>query len=434
MRGAFRRFSHLVSALAVCWAVGAEAGDWPHWRGPDRSDVTSEESGWNGGTWPANKPIWRRNLGSGSTSPIVANGQLFTLGWNRDGKDGVHCVDAATGEPRWSAEYACPQYGRHSTGDKSFYAGPCSTPEFDPPTGFLYTLSIDGHLNCWDTKQQGRLVWSLSLYDKYHAPQRPRVGRSGRRDYGYTSSPLLQGDALIVEVGAEEALLMAFDKHTGRRLWKSQATGPAGHNAGPTPILVQGVECVATLSHNGLLVARIDPGHQGQTVAEFPWRTEFANNIASPAISGASVVITSAYNHYKMARLDISLQGAEKVWETKQPSKVCTPIIHQGRVYWAWRDAHCLDFATGKTIWDLRANLSDPGSCILTADNRLIMYGDSGRLLLVDCRQGRVLAEKNKLFRDDAWPHVVLANGLLYCKDKQGAVQCFNIKQKPHAR
>jgi hypothetical protein len=125
--------------------------------------------------------------------------------------------------------YVCPEYGRHSDGDKGIYAGPCSTPELDESTGWLYTLSIDGDLNCWDTRASGRKRWGQNLYDEYAAAMRPRVGRSGRRDYGYTSLPLVQGDTLIVEVGAADAErhggnLIGFDKRTGRRL---SAGGPA---------------------------------------------------------------------------------------------------------------------------------------------------------------------------------------------------------------
>jgi outer membrane protein assembly factor BamB len=418
----------------LCIASGAWADDWHHWRGPNRNGVIKESSHFSGGDWLPRQPAWSRGFGIGCTSPLVVAGKLYAMG--HDGRrDNVYCVEAATGKDVWKVGYASPAYGRHSDGDKGFYAGPCSTPEFDEETGYLYTLGIDGDLNCWDTRAAGRQVWSLNLYKQYTAPMRPRVGRSGRRDYGYTSSPLVLGDTLIVEVGAPEGNLMGFEKRTGRRLWASQAKDPAGHNGGPTPITVEGVACVAVLNHAGLLVVRLDKGRQGHTVAQHPWVTSFANNIASPTVHGDSVLITSGYNQEKICRLKITLAGATKVWESEVHSKVCSPVVYKGHVYWVWQNLYCLDWQTGKLVWQRRGQFSDPGSCLVTGDGRLVAMANAGRLLLAETAEraasdAKVLAEHGGLFRQDAWPHVVLADGRLFCKDKQGNIKCFALKRE----
>ncbi len=244
--------ARIPAGVAVCLLLTAAvmrcfAEDWPHWRGSSRNSATTEVSGWDGQRWLDSKPAWSKNVGIGSTSPIVAGGKLYVLGW-RDNKDVVQCLDAASGERVWSQSYACPRYGRKATGDEGLYAGPSSTPEFDPQTGRLFTLSTDGHLHCWDTSNGGKQVWGLNRYDQFDPPQRPKFGRSGLRDYGFTSSPLAHGSWLLVEVGDDTGSLMAFDKATGKLIWKSQATGPAGHNGGPVPITVEGVPCVALLT------------------------------------------------------------------------------------------------------------------------------------------------------------------------------------------
>ena len=116
----------------------------------------------------------------------------------------------------WQQSYAAPLYGRRSTGDKSIYSGPSSTPEFDRRTGYLYTLGIDGDLHCWDTRSNGRQVWALNLYDRFGAPQRPDVGgkNQSRRDYGYTSSPFVYQGTLLVEVGDTKAGTQKTEEHT----------------------------------------------------------------------------------------------------------------------------------------------------------------------------------------------------------------------------
>ncbi|MEX0712581.1 MAG: PQQ-binding-like beta-propeller repeat protein, partial [Pirellulales bacterium] len=312
------------------WRASAE--DWPHWRGPQRNGVVAEHSGFKGGEWPAGEAAWNKNVGEGSSSPLVVAGRLYTMGW-RDGRDTVLCLDAATGNEIWHQSYPCPRFGRRAMGDEGLYSGPQSTPEYDAATRLLYTLSIDGDLNCWDTASQGRKVWGLNLYQQYDVPRRPQHRRSGHRDYGYTTAALAQGEWLIVEVGDDEGTLMSFDKRSGVRVWTSECKDPAGHTGGPVPITVEGVPCIAVLTYQGLLVARLDAGNEGRTVATYEWSTDFANNIATPAVHGNSVLITSGYNRNAICRIDVSLAGARKAWEQPLHSKICSPIVHQGHVY-----------------------------------------------------------------------------------------------------
>jgi outer membrane protein assembly factor BamB len=424
--------------LAVCvaaWLAAAgctaAAADWTHWRGATRDGRTAETSGWEQGGWPPHE-VWRIDAGEGASSPLVVGPHVYVLGW-RDGEDRLACLDVRTGRELWAAVSRTPKYGRVATGDESFYSGPSSTPEYDAATGLIYTLGIDGELQCFDTARAGARIWGMNLYDRYQVGRRPKVGRSGLRDYGYTSSPLLLGDQLVVEVGSTAGTLVAFDPRTGAERWRSEATDPAGHSGGPVPIVVEGVPCVAVHHFNGLLVARADPAAPdvGRTVATWPWRTDFANNIATPAVHGSAVVMTSAYNQSKIARLDLTLRGAMLAWEQPFASKVCSPVIHEGCVYWAWRQVHCLDFATGKPRWR-GGRLSDPGSCVIAGDGRMLTWTDAGDLRLVETAAGaaddyRELAAVKGVTAADAWPHVVLANGRIFCRDRSGTLVCLQL-------
>lgn len=417
--------------MAMSLAGVAHGEDWPHWRGLNRDDVSSEPSGWDGSAWRL-KQLWKTNVGVGSTTPIVVAGRLYTIGWT-GGQDRLQCLDPQTGKSLWVQPYESPQYGRNSTGDKGIYAGVCSTPAFDSATGYLYTLSIDGDLRAWDASQQGKRVWSLNLYDRYQAPMRARVGRSGRRDYGYTTSPLVHQDWIVVEVGAEAGTVIAFDKRAGKQRWTSQAKVAAGHTGGLVPIIVENVPCAAVHTFEGLLVVRLDDKHAGQTVATYPWKTDFANNIATPAVFDNNVVLTSAYNHYKIARLRITLGGAEKVWEQDYASKVCSPVIVGGHVYWAFQKLHCLDFETGALQWQ-GGSFGSPGSCIATADQRLVVWGKQGDLVLAESasrspKKYTALASRKSLLRRDAWPHVVLSDGKIFCKDRDGNLVCLAVER-----
>jgi outer membrane protein assembly factor BamB len=291
----------------------------------------------------------------------------------------------------------------------------------------VFTLGIDGDLRAWDAAD-GREAWSLNLYDTFGVGQRPRVGRAARRDYGYKSSPLVLDDAVIVEVGDDEGSLMAFSAQNGKRLWTSQSREPAGHSGSPVPIVVEGVPCVAVLGIRQLLVARLDAGHEGQTLATYPWETNFANNIPTPAVEGPFVLVTSKYNHESICKLKITRAGAEKVWEAPYASGVCSPLVHKGRVYWSSHRAYCLDFATGKLIWE-GGRFGDAGSCLVTSDERLIVWAGSGVLALVDvsgsANSYRELVRREFPAPSDVWPHVVLTGGRLYCKTREGTLTCW---------
>ena len=417
------RLTALLLALAF-------APDWPTWRGPNRNDIVSEPSGWSSGGWPLKDPVWTTTVGVGGTSPVVVGGRLYTMGWDKDQVQ-VRCLDAASGKELWTASYPSPAYGRHHIGDEKSYSGPTATPELDPATGYLYTLGPDGDLHCWDTRKAGARVWHVNLYDAYHVEQRPHVGAE-QRDYGFITSPLIQGDWLLVHVGAPEGAVLALSKKTGKRTWTSECKDPAGHAGGMTPLRVEGVPCLAVLTLRNLLVLRLDAGHEGKTAALYPWTTDFGNNIATPAALESDVLITSEYNHKAICRVHVTLTGAAKVWEKPYSSKVCSPVIYKDHVYLAWQKVRCLDYATGEQKWE-GGDFGDAGSCIVTADGKLIVFGGTGRVSLVETAEFSAdryteLAKTLRIFSAIAWPHVVLSDGRLYCKDRNGNLHCYVVR------
>lgn len=422
----------LALALAApCLLAGAlRAADWPHWRGPARTGVTDEPSGWADGKWLPDRPAWTATVGSGASSPITVGDRVYALG-HADGQDVIRCLSAADGKELWAGKYRGPEYGRFHMGDEGLYSGPSSTPEYDPDTKLLYTLGPDGDLRCWDTSSDGKEVWAVNLYDAYGVKRRPKLTRAPQRDYGYTSSPLVHGSWLLVEVGSGRGTLVAFDKKTGKEAWRSELADEAGHTAGPVPMTVEGVPCVAVVTQRNLAVVRLDRGNEGKTVATYPWVTDFANNVAGPAVRDNYVLITAAYNQNAICKLKVTLKGAEEVWRQKYPSKVCTPVIRGGHVYLAWQQVRCLDWETGEQVW-AGGTVGDPGSIIATADDRLVVYGKSGKLMLVETakrspKEYKELAVRDGLFKSAGWPHVALAGGRIFCRDRDGNLACFPV-------
>ncbi len=192
--------------------------------------------------------------------------------------------------------------------------------------------------------------------------------------------------------------------------------------------------CVAVITQRNLAVIRLDARNEGRTVATFPWLTDFANTIASPAVEGNSVLLTAAYNINALCKVTITLEGAKEAWRKKFPSKVCTPVIHDGNVYVAWLKARCIDWKTGELKWEGGA-FADAGSCIVANDGRLIVYGYNGKLALIESAKNspnayKELAVKDKIFKAIAWPHVSLAGGQFYCRDREGNLAVFALAKE----
>ena len=410
----------------------APAADWPQWRGPDRNDTTTDSSGWPTG-WPPVE-LWKANVGRGCTSPVVVGDRLYVMGWQGDrrgtGADTVYCLNYSSGKEIWKQAYPSPYQGRRRTGDQGEYGGPSSTPTFDPQTQCLFTLGIDGDLACWDAAHDGKPLWRKNLYDEYKVRQRPDVG-GGIRDYGFTSSPLMVGDTVVVEAGAPAPTIVAFDKKTGLERWRSELSDPAGHTGGPVPLKIQGLDCLATLSVRRLVVMRTDANHAGETLAEYPWPTDFACNLATPAVLGNQVVLTSAYNRQKSALVEISLTGARLKWESAAHAMVASPVVRTDRVYLVYGTVKCLDLANGRILW--QGGNFGHGSAIATADRKLVVFGN-GTLSLLDLAgdndRYRELSSLKRVVPDVCYPHVVLAGNLLFCKDRAGSVVCLSLAAK----
>jgi outer membrane protein assembly factor BamB len=407
---------------------GAMAEDWPHWRGPTRNSHSSEPSGYNGEKWLETRPLWTANVGEGSTSPVVIGERLYVLGW-REARDRLSCRDAATGKAIWTKEYDSPRHARHATGDEGLYSGPTATPEYDPQTRLLYTLGSNGDLICWNTADSGSELWKLNLYDRYQVEQRPKIKRSGLRDYGYTASPLVFNDWLLVEVGSDEGTVMAFDKRTGQQVWASEYRGEAGHSGAPVLMTVESVPCAAMFTLRQLVVMRLDEGQAGQTIATHDWETEWANNILTPTVVGSDVLIGSYHTHHATARMHITLAGAKEIWKQPFASHVGSPVVHKDQVYLCGAQLNCLDWNTGELQWK-GGSFGDGGACVLTADERLVVLSSKGDLSLIETAgradgQYKELARLGGQFQTEAWCHPILAGGRVYAKDRAGNLKCF---------
>jgi outer membrane protein assembly factor BamB len=97
-------------------------------------------------------------------------------------------------------------------------------------------------------------------------------------------------------------------------------------------------------------------------------------------------------------------------------------------VYWTSEKMYCLEFNTGKLKWE-GGSFGSPGSCIVAADGKLIAWGERGKLVFVEpADRYKELTRRVRLSQALSWPHVVLADGRVFCKDRDGVLTCFLLK------
>ena len=213
----------LLLTLAFASSALASAPDWPQWRGP-KSDGISPEKGLLK-EWPSDGPplAWRtKGVGNGMSSISIAGGRIYTLGKrNRDGVNGVFvtALKLADGSELWATAI--------TTGNAP---QPNGTPTVDGK--LLYAIGNNGDLACLET-DTGKLVWKKSFPADF--------GGKCMSGWGYSESPLVDGDRLIVVPGAPDAGMAALNKKTGEVIWKSEQPdfGRAGKDgAGYTGVVI----------------------------------------------------------------------------------------------------------------------------------------------------------------------------------------------------
>ncbi|HEX4128708.1 MAG TPA: PQQ-binding-like beta-propeller repeat protein [Pirellulales bacterium] len=394
-------------ATALLFACSARAEDWPVWRGPHH-DCISRETDWINDWDSAGPPVaWRANVGTGLSSVSIAAGKLFTAG-HRDGQDTIYCLEAQTGKLLWQHAYPAPLV------DNLHEGGPAATPTVDGR--HVYTLSKDGQLFCLAV-DTGAIVWQQNI---------GTLADVAMPEWGFSCSPLVVGEKLIVDAGAT----LALDKHSGKLLWKTAKYLP-GYGS-PAPCTFDGALCVAVLNNDALIVVRCD---DGALVASHPWSTDYLTSSTTPIVAGDTVFISTGYGR-GCALLRRADQRFDVVYKNRNMANhMATCILWNDHLYGFDGNSHnarivklsCLDYATGEIRWSHRG--LGCGSLAAAADGRLIVLSDDGQLVIVaaDPAEYRELAWA-RVLEGRCWTVPVLAHGRIYCRNATGDLVCVDVR------
>lgn len=267
--------AHFLVALLTILLVSqmSVADDWPDWMGEKRDGVWREKNIVE--KFPEGGPnvLWRKPIGIGYTGPSVSDSHVYVMDWTVDtakkkkmdeerraaakearakrraererrdaeeknaeqsgatekpvekkveekpaaislpgspGTERIVCLSVEDGGVVWQHSY-------ESIYRISYDNGPRTTPLVDG--NFVYTLGAMGKFICFK-KSDGQIVWQKDLTEEYKT--KPPI-------WGYASHPLIHGDMLLCPVGGDGSAIVAFDKKTGKELWKSLTVGDIGY-------------------------------------------------------------------------------------------------------------------------------------------------------------------------------------------------------------
>ena len=282
--------------------------------------------------------------------------------------------------------------------------GPRCTPTVDGDR--VYTLGASGELLALEVGT-GKTIWQRNLRREF---------RSKRPHWGFTSSPLIEGNSVLVEAGgSNERALMAFDKMTGEELWGS-GEDPIGYSS---PIAVDALGVRQILFFTGAALVSLSP--DGQPYWRHKWPNEGGINPATPVfIPPDRVFVSSGYGTggavLQMQSTDAG-PGVSEVWFSKEmKNHFSTSIYHEGHIY-GFDEAifKCVDVDTGDERWKVRGY--GKGTLIF-ADGHLIVLSDEGKLAMVEANpDAHVEVTSAQVMSDRCWTSPSLAAGRLYLRN-----------------
>lgn len=400
----------LMLSLSPLTTGAPAAGDWPQWRGPERTGLSQEKGLMK--QWPETGPKrnWSiSNLGEGYGSLAIQGDRIFVQGTNRNASV-VFSLNRADGKTVWSAALG-PKV------DEGRGNGPRSTPTIDGDR--IYVLTENGDLACLRGRDGSR-VWSKNILREF----------GGDNPHWLISeSPLIDGNRVIVSPGGKGAGIVALDKMTGKTVWTSSELNDGAGYASCIVADVGGVKTIMNFTSRAAVGVRASDG-------KLMWRYDrAANNTANcttPVYLNNKVFFSSAYGT-GAALLDLTPQGGEvkarEVYFTRDMQNHHGGVVLVNGYIYGFSNSilTCIEFATGKKMWSDRS----VGKGALTyADGMLFLMGENNLVGLAEAtpsgykEKGRFsIADQGK----PSWAHPVVAGGKLYIRN-QGELAAYDVK------
>jgi outer membrane protein assembly factor BamB len=375
-----------IAIFATFAATVIRADDWPEFRGRGRLGVWNEAGIVDRFPEGGLQVLWRTPIRAGFAGPAVADGRVFIMDFVETqrprGTERALAVDEKTGGILWTQEWPVDYRGM------LYPIGPRATPTVDGDR--VYFAGADGKLLCLNAKT-GETIWKKDYVADYAADR-----RTWAFDWGFASSPLVDDNRLICLVGGRpNAKVVAFDKMTGKEVWRALSSETDLGVAQPIIITAGGVRQLIIWCPDS--VTSLDPV-TGRTYWEQPYKVGSSMTVATPVQSGLLLFLTTFYNGPLMLHLDGKKPAASVLWKGKSDNEIqtdglhaviATPVIVGDHIYGicSYGQFRCLLAKTGERIWESQAVTKErarwAAGLIVRNGDRLFINNDRGELIIV---------------------------------------------------
>jgi outer membrane protein assembly factor BamB len=250
--------------------------------------------------------------------------------------------------------------------------------------------------------------------------------------WGFSESPLVDGDQVVVTPGGANGAVVALEKNTGRLLWQAKDFTDDAHYASVVLAEIEGVRQYVQLT--AASVVGLAP-KDGAVLWRFPRRGNVAV-IPTPIVSGNEIYVTSGYGvgcHLVRVSANAGKFAAEQVYANKAMVNHHGGVVKVQECLYGYSEGKgfvCQDAKTGEIRWAEKEKIRK--GCVSYAEGRLYCREeDTGTVVLLEASPNGY-AETGRLkqperAKEKAWPHPTIANGRLYLRD-QNLLFCYDVE------
>jgi outer membrane protein assembly factor BamB len=287
--------------------------------------------------------------------------------------------------------------------------GPRGTPTVDGDR--VYAEGGNGDVTSLEVAT-GKTIWHVNL---------SRDFGGGLPGWGYSESPLVVDDLVIVTPGGKKGTLVALDKLTGEEKWSSGEVMEGAHYSSAVLATIGGERQIVQFGRESVFGVSIKDG-------KFLWKySNPANgtaNCCAPIIDNDLVFASSSYGKggglARVTAVDAKFSAEEVYFEKKM-------ACHHGGIVkigdWMYSNSAgpliCMDFRSGQILWQ---NRSVGKGSLVAADGMLYVFSENHEMALVDASPGDY-SERGRFkvasHGRPSWAHPVVAGGRLYIRDQQ---------------
>jgi outer membrane protein assembly factor BamB len=461
----------IVGLLVAAAGAGTMADDWPQFRGPNASGVSTARAPLPARFSLEEKVRWSHTLGDGVSSPIVVGDRVYATAMTGAQTFGVFCFAARDGSLLWKQELA--------TGKLPVIMEPnshaASTPTADRQRVVVYfsTLGLIAF-----GAADGRPLWRHELPVPAYL-----------MDWGAAASPILYEDLVIFNQDDDlHPYCIALDAQSGETRWKADRPDMlAGYAvpvlcraAGRTDLVIAGTgklqgydpatgaerwTCNSLLrtimtspvvQDDCIYVAVQSYGDTERTVkyALLEWKDtnqdhKLAKTELSPDFaerfdradrdhdgfldeSELDTAFQSADNLVGGGSIIQSIRGGGQgdvtkthmVWQlnSRAPSNLASPLVVGGLLYTIKRGglASCFDAATGAPRYETKRiqNLGEYYASPVAGDGKIYLAGENGFVVVLEQGPQLKVLAKNDL-GESCFATPAIADGALYFRTRQ---------------